>query len=68
LQASKSLSFRFWYHLSGKYYSEDNILKLEGLTIIVPIITVEGGTYGTNRMGDIKSKICTDNTIKSNLN
>jgi phosphate acetyltransferase len=52
--------------LTGNIIPEDSILKLiEGLTSIVPIITVEGGTYGiTNRIGNIKSKIYADNTVK----
>ncbi len=52
--------------LTGNILPEDSILKLiEGLTSIVPIISVEGGTYSiTNRIGDIKSKIYADNTKK----
>ena len=52
--------------LTGNIFPEDSIIKLiEGLTTIVPIITVEGGTYGiTNRLGNIKSKIYADNTQK----
>jgi phosphate acetyltransferase len=37
----------------------------EGLTSIVPIISVEGGTYNiTNKIGDIKAKIYADNKQK----
>ena len=52
--------------LTGNIIPEDSILKLiEGLTSIVPIISVEGGTYSiTNRIGNIKSKIYADNTHK----
>ncbi|MFT5714318.1 MAG: phosphate acetyltransferase [Flavobacterium sp.] len=52
--------------LTGNILPDDSILKLiEGLTSIVPIISVEGGTYGiTNRIGDIKSKIYANNTQK----
>jgi phosphate acetyltransferase len=35
------------------------------LTSIVPIISVEGGTYNiTNKIGDIKAKIYADNKQK----
>jgi len=52
--------------LTGNIIPEDSIIKLiEGLTTIVPIITVEGGTYGiTNQLGNIKSKIYADNKLK----
>ena len=52
--------------LTGNIVPEDSIIKLiEGLTTIVPIITVEGGTYGiTNQLGNIKSKIYADNKLK----
>ncbi len=52
--------------LTGNIIPEDSILKLiEGLTSIVPIISVESGTYSiTNRIGNIKSKIYADNTQK----
>jgi phosphate acetyltransferase len=52
--------------LTGNIVPDDSILKLiEGLTSIVPIISVEGGTYSiTNRIGDIKSKIYANNTKK----
>jgi len=52
--------------LTGNIIPEDSILKLiEGLTSIVPIISVAGGTYSiTNRIGNIKSQIYADNTHK----
>jgi phosphate acetyltransferase len=44
--------------LTGNIVPDDSILKLiEGLTSIVPIISVEGGTYSiTNKIGDIKAE------------
>ncbi|EIA08358.1 phosphate acetyltransferase [Flavobacterium frigoris] len=52
--------------LTGNIVPDDSILKLiKGLTSIVPIISVEGGTYSiTNRIGNIKSKIYANNTQK----
>jgi phosphate acetyltransferase len=52
--------------LTGNIIPEISIIKLiEGLTTIVPIIAVEGGTYGiTNQLGNIKSKIYADNKLK----
>jgi phosphate acetyltransferase len=52
--------------LTGNIVPDDSILKLiEGLTSIVPIISVEDGTYSiTNRIGNIKSKIYANNTQK----
>jgi phosphate acetyltransferase len=52
--------------LTGNIVPEDSIMKLiEGLNTIVPILTVEGGTYGiTNQLGNIKSKIYADNKLK----
>ena len=52
--------------LTGNIVPEPSIIKLiEGLTTIVPILAVEGGTYGiTNKIGNIKSQIYADNTIK----
>ncbi|WP_413998216.1 phosphate acetyltransferase [Flavobacterium sp. W1B] len=52
--------------LTGNILPEESILKLiEGLTSVVPIISVEGGTYGiTNKIGNIKSKIYADNKQK----
>jgi phosphate acetyltransferase len=52
--------------LTGNIIPEDSILKLiEGLSSIVPIIAVDGGTYSiTNRIGSIKSEIYANNTHK----
>ena len=52
--------------LTGNIIPDDSILKLiEGLTSVVPIIAVEAGTYRiTNSIGNIKSKIYADNTLK----
>jgi phosphate acetyltransferase len=52
--------------LTGNIIPEQSILKLiEGLSSIVPIIAVEGGTYNvTNKIGSIKSKIYANNTHK----
>ncbi|WP_026709478.1 phosphate acetyltransferase [Flavobacterium frigidarium] len=52
--------------LTGNIVPEESIIKLiEGLTSIVPILAVEGGTYGiTNKIGSIKSQIYADNTLK----
>lgn len=52
--------------LTGNIIPEDSILKLiEGLSSVVPIITVEGGTYHiANQIGNIKSKIYADNIQK----
>lgn len=52
--------------LTGNILPEDSILKLiEGLSTIVPIIAVNGGTYNiTNKIGNIKSKIYADNKEK----
>ena len=52
--------------LTGNIIPEESILKLiEGLSAIVPIISVEGGTYSiTNRIGAIKSQIYANNTNK----
>ncbi|MFH6994014.1 phosphate acetyltransferase [Flavobacterium sp. FlaQc-48] len=52
--------------LTGNIVPEDSILKLiEGLSAIVPIIAVDGGTYHiTNRIGAIKSEIYANNTHK----
>jgi phosphate acetyltransferase len=50
--------------LTGNIVPDDSILMLiEGLTSIVPIISVEGGTYN-NKIGDIKAKIYADNKQK----
>ncbi|WP_428229175.1 phosphate acetyltransferase [Flavobacterium sp.] len=52
--------------LTGNIVPEDSILKLiEGLSAIVPIIAVDGGTYSiTNKIGSIKSEIYANNTHK----
>lgn len=52
--------------LTGNIIPEDSIMKLiEGLSSIVPIITVDGGTYSiANKIGSIKSKIYPDNLQK----
>lgn len=52
--------------LTGNILPEESILKLiEGLSAIVPIIAVDGGTYHiTNRIGAIKSEIYANNTHK----
>jgi phosphate acetyltransferase len=52
--------------LTGNIVPEDSILKLiEGLNGVVPIISVEGGTYRiTNKIGSIKSKIYAENIHK----
>ena len=52
--------------LTGGILPEESILKLiEGLTSIVPIISVNEGTYMiTNKIGNINSRIYADNTHK----
>ncbi|CAA9199837.1 phosphate acetyltransferase [Flavobacterium collinsii] len=52
--------------LTGNIVPEESILKLiEGLSAIVPIIAVDGGTYGiTNKIGSIRSEIYANNTNK----
>ncbi|MEC3905611.1 phosphate acetyltransferase [Tamlana sp. 2201CG12-4] len=52
--------------LTGGLIPEDPILKLiEGLTTVVPIISVKGGTFSvTNSIGKIKSRIYAENTEK----
>ena len=52
--------------LTGGLIPEDSILKLiEGLSSIVPILSVNGGTYQvTNSIGNIKSRIYAENTEK----
>jgi phosphate acetyltransferase len=52
--------------LTGNIIPEESILKLiEGLSSVVPIITVEGGTYHiANQIGDIKPKIYAKNIQK----
>lgn len=52
--------------LTGGLLPEDSIIKLiEGLSDIVPIISVEGGTFAVaNAIGTIKSQIYAENTQK----
>ena len=52
--------------LTGGLVPEEPILKLiEGLSDIIPIISVEEGTFSiTNRIGDIKPKIYAENAEK----
>ncbi|WP_372752230.1 phosphate acetyltransferase [Mariniflexile sp.] len=52
--------------LTGGLIPEEPILKLiEGLSSVVPIISVKGGTYSvTNSIGNIKSKIYAENIDK----
>lgn len=52
--------------LTGGLIPEEPILKLiEGLSSVVPIISVKDGTYlVTNKIGNIKSKIYAENTEK----
>ncbi|QLE03018.1 phosphate acetyltransferase [Galbibacter sp. BG1] len=52
--------------LTGGLIPEDPILKLiEGLSQVVPIVSVEGGTFGvTNQVGSIKSNIYADSLPK----
>ncbi|WP_341225576.1 phosphate acetyltransferase [uncultured Arcticibacterium sp.] len=55
--------------LTGGLIPEEAILKLiEGLSDVVPIISVSEGTYSiTNRIGDIKPKVYAENTEKINV-
>lgn len=52
--------------LTGGIMPEEPVIKLiEGLSEIVPIILVDGGTFTvTNRIGNIKSQIYAENTEK----
>jgi phosphate acetyltransferase len=52
--------------LTGGIMPEESILKLiEGLSDVVPIILVNGGTFSvTNSLGNIKSQIYAENTEK----
>ena len=52
--------------LTGGLIPEDTIIRLiQGLSDVVPIISVEGGTFDiTNRIGNIKSRIYPGNTQK----
>lgn len=68
LQANESVNYPSisGIILTGNIVPEDSILKLiEGLSTVVPIIAVEGGTYMiSNKIGDIKPKIYADNKQK----
>ncbi|WP_281299157.1 phosphate acetyltransferase [Flavobacterium limnophilum] len=68
LQANESVNYPTisGIVLTGNIVPEDSILKLiEGLSTIVPIIAVEGGTYSiTNKIGSIKPKIYANNKQK----
>ena len=68
LQANESVNYPSvsGIVLTGNILPEDSILKLiEGLNGVVPIISVEGGTYRiTNKIGSIKSKIYAENIHK----
>lgn len=61
LQANESVNYPTisGIVLTGNIVPEESILKLiEGLSTIVPIISVDGGTYMiTNKIGNIKPKI-----------
>ncbi|PRP66234.1 phosphate acetyltransferase [Nonlabens agnitus] len=52
--------------LTGGLIPEKSIIKLiEGLSAVVPIISVQGGTFNvTNQIGNIKSQIYAENTQK----
>ena len=52
--------------LTGALLPEDSILKLiEGVQSTVPIISVQGGTFGvTNKIGAVRSKIYSTNSKK----
>ncbi|MFY9244123.1 MAG: phosphate acetyltransferase [Polaribacter sp.] len=52
--------------LTGNLIPEESILKLiEGVQSTVPIITVDGGTFGvSNKIGAVKPKIYASNTKK----
>jgi phosphate acetyltransferase len=68
LQANESVNYPTisGIVLTGNIVPEDSILKLiEGLSTIVPIISVDGGTYNiTNKIGSIKPKIYANNEQK----
>ncbi|MDQ6469547.1 phosphate acetyltransferase [Flavobacterium sp. LHD-80] len=68
LQANESVNYPTisGIILTGNIVPEESILKLiEGLSAIVPIIAVDGGTYNiTNKIGSIKSEIYATNTHK----
>ncbi|TDQ31071.1 phosphate acetyltransferase [Zeaxanthinibacter enoshimensis] len=52
--------------LTGGLIPEESIIKLiEGLSDVVPILSVQGGTYSvTNRIGAIRPKLYAENTEK----
>ncbi|PQB06349.1 phosphate acetyltransferase [Polaribacter filamentus] len=52
--------------LTGNLIPEESILKLiEGVQSTVPIVTVEGGTFGiSNKIGAVKTKIYASNSKK----
>ncbi|MGB5553556.1 MAG: phosphate acetyltransferase [Flavobacteriaceae bacterium] len=54
--------------LTGGLIPEESIIKLiEGLSEVVPIVSVEGGTFEiTNRIGSIRPRIYAENTQKIN--
>ncbi|QAA80445.1 phosphate acetyltransferase [Aequorivita sp. H23M31] len=53
---------------AGLMPGESVIKLIEGLSDIVPIISVQGGTFGvTNAIGNIKSQIYAKNTHKINI-
>lgn len=68
LQANESVNYPTisGIILTGNILPEESILKLiEGLSAIVPIIAVDGGTYHiTNKIGAIRSEIYANNTHK----
>ncbi|HSD07148.1 phosphate acetyltransferase [Flavobacterium sp.] len=68
LQANESVNYPSvsGIVLTGNIVPEESIMKLiEGLAPVVPIITVEGGTYSiANKIGNIKSKIYSNNLQK----
>jgi phosphate acetyltransferase len=68
LQANESVNYPTiaGIVLTGNIFPEPSILKLiEGLSPVVPIISVEEGTYRiTNKIGSIKSKIYANNKQK----
>jgi len=68
LQANESVNYPTvsGIVLTGNIMPEESILKLiEGLSTVVPIITVEEGTYQiANEIGGIKSKIYSNNIQK----
>ncbi|MCL4163397.1 UNVERIFIED_CONTAM: hypothetical protein GTU68_025701, partial [Idotea baltica] len=54
--------------LTGGLVPEDSIIKLiDGLSEVVPIVSVDGGTFEiTNKIGSIKPRIYAENTKKIN--